>query len=190
MNAIKRFLSKTRNDTFFHLEELGSRVCIIGPSSSGKSTLASLLGKKIGAKVIHLDQIAHHPNTAWVRRPDADFVAEHDREIAQETWVIDGNYSICMPQRFARATAVIWLNPPLAGTILRYILRCLKNDPARQGGLVGANKEFRFFLLKYTLVNYPKNRIKYRALLERHDIPVLHMNSIRLFNRYVRHWVL
>ena len=40
----------------FQLSELGSRVAIIGPSNSGKSTLAIFLADQIGVEPTHLDQ--------------------------------------------------------------------------------------------------------------------------------------
>ncbi|MFS0491278.1 hypothetical protein [Leadbetterella byssophila] len=49
------------------------RICIIGPSSSGKSTLAQALGEKFDLKVCFLDQMAHVPGTQWKRREDAEF---------------------------------------------------------------------------------------------------------------------
>lgn len=50
-------------DHFIDIDALGPRICIIGPSSSGKSTLATLIGQKTNRKVVHLDQLAHEPNT-------------------------------------------------------------------------------------------------------------------------------
>jgi hypothetical protein len=86
------------------LIELGERICIIGPSNSGKSTLAEAIARKRGLKAVHLDQLHHLPNTNWKPRPAADFLALHDEEISGSQWVIDGNYSKCFPQRFQRAT--------------------------------------------------------------------------------------
>ena len=170
------------------LKDLGHRICIIGPSNSGKSTLADRLGSKIGAKVCHLDQIAHKPNTNWERRPDSDFVADHDAFIAQEKWVVEGNYSVCMPQRFAKSTSVIWLDPPLLGFLWRYINRALKNNPAREGNLEGATQEFSWQLIKFTFFNYPKNRSKYSNLLLGYPKPMLRVTSMKELNRKYQEW--
>lgn len=45
------------------------RICIIGPSSGGKSTPAQKLGRQTGFLVLHLDKIAHIPGTNWQRCP-------------------------------------------------------------------------------------------------------------------------
>lgn len=81
------------------LAELGERICILGPSNSGKSTLADAIARKRGLPAIHLDRLYHLPHTNWQPRPGEAFVALHDQAIADERWVIDGNYTKCMPQR-------------------------------------------------------------------------------------------
>lgn len=50
------------------LEALGTRICIIGNSAAGKSTLAQHLANNLNLAVFHLDQIAHIPNTNWEPR--------------------------------------------------------------------------------------------------------------------------
>ena len=92
------------------LDELGSRICIMGPSNSGKSTLAVAIGRTRGLPPIHLDQLHHRPNTDWEPRPDEEFRALHDAAILGPRWVIDGNYARCLPQRLERATGVILLD--------------------------------------------------------------------------------
>jgi adenylate kinase family enzyme len=36
------------------LDDLGSRICLLGPSNSGKSTLAQAIARKRGLPAIHL----------------------------------------------------------------------------------------------------------------------------------------
>jgi adenylate kinase family enzyme len=60
------------------LNELGPRICIMGPSNSGKSTLANAIGQASSLVPIHLDQLYHYPQTDWLPRPEAEFVALHD----------------------------------------------------------------------------------------------------------------
>ena len=45
----------------------------------------------LGAPSVHLDQLAHVPNTNWQRRSDEELISEHDGVIASDKWVIDGN---------------------------------------------------------------------------------------------------
>ena len=72
------------------LAEFGQRICILGPSNSGKSTLAAAVARKLGLPVVHLDQLHHLPDTDWQPRPRSEFVALHDAAIAGERWVMDG----------------------------------------------------------------------------------------------------
>lgn len=79
------------------LSELGTRICVLGPSNSGKSTLAAAIGRKLGIEVVHLDQLHHVPSSDWQPRPANEFLALHDEAINREQWVMEGNYSSCMP---------------------------------------------------------------------------------------------
>lgn len=73
------------------LDDLGSRICILGPSNSGKSTLAQAIARKRGLSVIHLDQLFHQPHTDWQPRPEEEFLRLHDQAIQQRQWVMEGN---------------------------------------------------------------------------------------------------
>lgn len=171
------------------LENLGQRICIIGPSNSGKSTLAQSIAAKKSIPCLHLDQIAHQAQTNWERRPEKAFIKDHNRFISQDHWVVDGNYSICMKQRFDRADVVIWIDPPLMGCLFRYLIRSFQNLPDRPGKLEGAKKEFGWGLVKYTMFNYPKNKLKYRRLLEEYNnLPVIYIRSIKELNKIYGLW--
>lgn len=162
---------------------LGNRICIIGCSSSGKSTLAMKLSKKLGLPVTPLDHLAHYPDSDWIRRPDAEFIVEHQKAIIQEKWIVEGNYSICMQERFARATGIIWIDPNVLGAVFRYIKRSFFPGKSRVGKLPGAKKEFSYWLLKHILINYPKNRVHYERLLTSCSVPIIKIKTMRALNK-------
>jgi hypothetical protein len=170
------------------LAELGSRICILGPSNAGKSTLAVALAQEIGCPAIHLDQLAFQHHTNWELRPEAEFHSLHADAIRGESWVIDGNYRVLMPQRFERATSVIWIDPPLIPAMLRYLRRSFLQGSERLGDLPGAKQHFNFELIRYTLLVYPQNRLKYEPIVAAQTIPVLRLDSVRELNRYYRFW--
>ena len=103
------------------LDELGERICIPGPSNSGKSTLATAIARRRGLPAVHLDQLFHLPRTDWQPRPEAEFLALHDQAIRQPRWVMDGNYTRCLGRRLERATGLVLLDVPMAVSLLRYV---------------------------------------------------------------------
>lgn len=172
----------------FLLDKLGHKICVIGVSSAGKSTLSDHLGKKLDIPVTHLDLIAHESGTNWQRLTDEYLIEEHNKVLKKASWIIDGNYSVCMKQRFEHATGIIWLDDSVISASLRYIKRCIHRDPQRVGGLVDAQSEFRWFMLKHILITYPKNRKKYENIIAEYDIPMIRISSFTLLQRYYQYW--
>lgn len=173
------------------LAALGRRICILGPSNSGKSTLTHALAQNLDVPSVHLDVLRHIPNTAWEPRPLEEFVAAHDAAITGEGWVIDGNYSVGLPQRLERATGVIWIDPPLWGCIGRYLKRCFQKPDKRFGRLDGATREFSFELIHYTLTQYPKKKPKYAAMIAaRPALPFIYLASMKHLNALYAAWEL
>lgn len=171
------------------IEQLGQKICVIGPVASGKSTLAACLADKIHVKPIHLDQLAFLPNSNWKRRDSDSFLALHNEAIKQDGWVIDGNYSISLSQRLLTATSVVWLDLPLILCLKRYILRSLPIHK-RYGKLDGASNEFSFWLAKHLITECPKNRNKYEQLLSKTNIPIVHIRSAHALKHYFSYWQL
>jgi adenylate kinase family enzyme len=160
------------------LEELGPRICIMGPSNSGKSTLADAIGRARGLPVIHLDQLFHLPNTRWQRRPEAEFIALHDEAIKGELWVMEGNYSRCLPQRLERATGFVLLDVPTTTSLFRYIRRSWF-EPDRRGALDGGRDSVRWGMIRHIAVATRANRRRYREIFKQIDLPKVKLMTVR-----------
>lgn len=87
------------------------RVAIIGCPGVGKTTFAIKLAAKTKLPLIHLDYYYHqnehdyyHDKQAWIKRVEL--------LIAQDKWIMDGNYSSTFEQRFKRADTIIFIDFP------------------------------------------------------------------------------
>jgi adenylate kinase family enzyme len=160
------------------LDELGTRICIVGPSNSGKSTLAVAIGEAKGLKVVHLDQLHHLPHTDWVPRPSDDFAALHDTAITGDHWVIEGNYSRLLPQRLARATGFILLDVPTSTSLYRYVRRCwFERD--RRGALEGGRDSVKWDMIRHIVVATRANRVRYREMINSISLPKTQIASTK-----------
>lgn len=91
---------------------LGRRVIVVGPSCSGKTTLAAELARRIGCPFVELDALFWKPG--WTPPPDDEFrenlVAAH----SGEAWVSAGNYlRHTRHLTWPLADTIIWLDFPL-----------------------------------------------------------------------------
>ena len=170
-----------------NLPDLGNRICILGPSNSGKSTLADAIARKRDLQATHLDLLFHLPNTDWVPRPKDEFIALHDAAIAGERWVMDGNYSVCMPQRFQRATGLILLDISTPASLLRYFRRTLF-ESERRGALQGGHDSVKWDMIRHIAVVQPRNRKRYSAMFEGLDLPKLQLSSVRAIKQCFHEW--
>jgi len=173
------------------LSELGERICILGPSNSGKSTLADAIARKRGLKAIHLDRFYHLPNTDWQIRPAYEFFALHDEAITGAQWVIDGNYTKCMPQRFQRATGIILLDVSTVASLFRYVRRTVSTSVfsrSRIGALEGGQDSIKMAMIHHIAMVTPQNRKHYADLYQQLHLPKVYLSSIRAIKACYQHW--
>ena len=90
--------------------ERPQRICVIGCGGTGKSTLARLLGERLGLPVHHLDVMFWR--AGWQPGTNAKLTADLEPVVNSERWIIDGNFAATLPMRVARADAVVWLDLP------------------------------------------------------------------------------
>jgi adenylate kinase family enzyme len=98
-----------------------NRVLIIGPCGSGKSTLARELAPRMGLPLIHMDQLGWQ--AGWVETEKAELNARLAETVAQEAWLIEGNYGSTLAPRLERADTVIYLDFPIRLCLWRLIRR-------------------------------------------------------------------
>jgi adenylate kinase family enzyme len=165
------------------LDHLGPRICILGPSNSGKSTLAEAIGRKRSLPAIHLDQLFHQPHTDWQPRPEAEFLRLHDEAIEQAQWVMEGNYTRCIAQRLERATGFILLDVSTATSLFRYCRRTwFEHD--RRGALEGAMDSLKWQMIHHIAVVTPSSRQRYAEMFGRICLPKIRLATAGELNRF------
>ncbi|MGY2293791.1 AAA family ATPase [Pseudomonas sp. SDO528_S397] len=99
------------------------RVMIIGQPGSGKSRLASEMGRRTGLPVVHIDTIHWQPG--WVER-SADEKTRLCHEVeARDRWIFEGGHSAAWGNRVARADLLIWIDRAAPLRFWRVFLRTL-----------------------------------------------------------------
>ena len=97
------------------------KAIVIGCPGSGKTTFAEKLSAKTGLPLFYLDAIWHRPDRTHISREEYD--ARLPEILAQDAWIIDGNYSRTLEPRIAACDTVFLFDLPvdvcLQGAIAR-----------------------------------------------------------------------
>ena len=91
-------------------EENMKRAIIIGCPGSGKSRLAGELHKKTGIPLYHLDMMYWNADRTTVEK--SVFRERLSAVLAEDEWIIDGNYRSTMELRMEVCDTVIFLDYP------------------------------------------------------------------------------
>ncbi len=152
-------------DTFSY-----TRIVVVGTTSSGKSTLAENLGKKLNLDYVELDALYWQPN--WVGTPDEEFAQKVSEATRGARWVVAGNYSRTRPITWPRAQVIIWLDYSLPLIFWRLITRTIRRSLSREL-LWGTNRD-RFWihfklwsdesLVKWLFKTYGRRKKEYPEL--------------------------
>lgn len=128
------------------------RVLVIGSPGAGKSTLSHALARRAGLPLHHLDRMFWLPG--WVERDRDEGRAELANVLAQDCWIIDGNYGSTLPLRIACADTVVWLDYPTAlclGRALRrwWMYRGTSRPDMTEGCPERLDGEFLLYILNF-----------------------------------------
>lgn len=133
------------------------RICIIGGSGTGKTTLSNNLSKELNLPVYHIDGIHHLEN--WKERDKK----ERDRLIlekaSQEKWIIDGTYRSTLQQRLEKADYVIYLDYSTMAQVIGVLKRFIKNHGKEKDEIPGCKEKMSWEFL-WLVINWRKNKRK------------------------------
>jgi len=107
------------------------RVEVIGTSCAGKTDFSFRLSQLLGIKHIELDSLYWLPN--WVPRSDEDFRTQVKKALAEDRWVLDGNYLKKVGDLVSpHLTAVFFLRYPWHVLLYRALCRLKKRVFGRE----------------------------------------------------------
>ncbi|HLW59728.1 MAG TPA: hypothetical protein VKV57_07355 [bacterium] len=148
-----------------------TRLSVVGVSGAGKSTIARAAAKHLRAPYIELDAIYHGPN--WTPIPLSEFRRTVAELVAGDGWVIDGNYRDVRDLVWARATTVVWVDPPrpvvMAQVIWRSMLRAATGEELWHGN----REDIRAWLdpehpIRWAWRTYRQRRSEHESLMAPH----------------------
>lgn len=163
------------------------KIAIIGYSGAGKSTLAKRLAGELGVEPFYLDRVHFLPD--WAEREPGEAQAMVRAEMANDNWVIDGNYRYLLrDERLRDADEIIWLNYPRLVCLLRAlkrnrVFRGKTRESAADGCIERMNWEFAWWILH-------KGRTRaslrsYRAVKEHYPQKTAVIRSDRALEQYL-----
>ena len=115
-----------------------NRLVVIGTTSSGKSTLAERIAKRLNLDFIELDALHWEPD--WKEASLEDYRARVQHGTKSERWIVAGNYHVVRDLICPKAEIVIWLDYSF-GRIFWQLTRRTFNRWWTQEELWGGNRE-------------------------------------------------
>jgi adenylate kinase family enzyme len=143
------------------------RVAIIASASgNGKTTLGRALAARLGVRFVELDALVHGPN--WAETPDDELRRILAPILAEEGWVIDGDYAHKLGTYVLdEADTVVWLDLPTRVWFPRLVRRTgrrvLRREPLWNGNRESLRDAVwgRQSLFGYALTQQPRRRREY-----------------------------
>lgn len=132
-----------------------NRVCIIGGSGTGKTTLANNLGKDLNLPIYHIDGIHHLKNWEIRNKEERDKIILE--KINEEKWIMDGTYHSTLKSRLEKSDYIIYLDYSTIAQIKGVLGRFIKNHGKEKPEIPGCEEKmsWKFF---WWVVNWRKNK--------------------------------
>ncbi len=148
------------------------KILIIGCPGSGKSTFARQLRDCLGLPLCHLDLLYWNADRTTVSKEE--FLRRLSDVLAQESWIIDGNFSNTMEMRMAACDTVFFLDYPTDVCLAGVRERRGKPRPDLPWQEEEEDREFMEFIRTFG----EERRPRILALLEQFsDREIIHLTS-------------
>ena len=131
------------------------KICIIGGSGTGKTTLSENIGKELNIPIYHIDGINYGPN--WVERDKNDRDNIILNIIKKDNWVIDGTYRSTLKQRLENAELVIYLDYSTTSQLCGVLKRYIKNKNTEKHEIPGCKERLNLKFLSF-VIHWRKNK--------------------------------
>lgn len=140
------------------------RICIIGGSGTGKTTLANNLGKELKLPVYNIDELNYSKN--WEERDKKQRDEIIIERVKQPKWVIDGTYRSTLQQRLEKADCVIYLDYSSLAQLRGVLKRFIQYHGKERREIPGCKEKIDWKFLCF-VINWRKN--KREEILEKID---------------------
>ncbi|MFQ2148744.1 adenylate kinase [Aeromonas jandaei] len=160
------------------------RINVVGTSGSGKSTFSQVLANKLNYPYLEMDAMFWKPN--WQGSTDEELFSTLKRKLADEHWVLDGNYNRTVPIKWERVDTVIWIDYSFARTLYQAVKRALLRSLTKpelwknSRNVESFRKSFlsKDSVILWTCKTYKNNRARYLQIFS--DPKYSHIRFIRL----------
>jgi adenylate kinase family enzyme len=143
---------------------------VIGTSCVRKTSFARSLARVLSVPHIELDALYWQPQ--WVPRLPDEFRQVVEKELSQDCWITDGNYSVVRDLTWSRATTVTWLNYAFPVVLWRALTRTVRRVLTQEELFSGNRESLRMALfsresiLWWVLTTFHRRRKQYRELFD------------------------
>jgi adenylate kinase family enzyme len=150
---------------------LGPRISVVGTSGAGKTTFAARAAQRLRIPHVELDALYHGPN--WTPTPEPELRQKVAQIVAQDRWVIDGNYGVVRDLVWERATTVVWIDPPLPVIMAQVIWRSVSRGITGQELWNGNRERIRTWFsadhpIRWALSTHARRQRDFLALMGPH----------------------
>ena len=148
------------------------RVAIVGSPGSGKSTLARAMAARLGLRHVELDALHHQ--AGWTPLSVPDFRAAVAAAIADDGWIVDGNYRPVEDLVHGSADTIVFLDLPRWQVTQRVLWRSIRRGITREELWNGNRESLRNLMhrdpevnvVAWTWHHQPKYRELYGGFIE------------------------